>query len=44
MLPLNENIHSKKQTIDEALTYIKALSGALDLDIFNVEFKSSSFI
>ena len=40
MLPLSKNIHSKKQTIDEALTYIKALSKALDLDIFT----SSSLI
>ena len=44
MLPLSENIQSKKQTIDEALTYIKALSRALALDISDVELTSSSFI
>ena len=43
MLPLSKNIHSKKQTIDEALTYIKALAKALDIDISDVEFTSSSF-
>ena len=43
MLPLSKNIHSKKQTIDEALTYIKALTKALDIDISDVEFTSSSF-
>ena len=44
MLPLSENIHSKKQTIDEALTYIKALAKALDIDIFDVQFTSHCFI
>ena len=42
MLPLNKDIHSKKQTIDEALVYIRALCQALD--IADVNFTSNSFV